>query len=67
MINALQVVCEINALLPAAQRPEHTEEYDGFYHLVGINGTVEQALRNTLSATTRVKSSRRKRLIYKVP
>ena len=43
MINALQVVCEINALLPAAQRPEHTEEYDGFYHLVGINGTVEQA------------------------
>lgn len=38
MINALQVVCEDNALLPAAQRPEHTEEYDGFYHLVGING-----------------------------
>lgn len=43
MINALQVICEINALLPAAQRPEHTEEYDGFYHLVGMNGTVEQA------------------------
>lgn len=43
MINALQVVCEINALLPAAQRPEHTDEYDGFYHLVGMNGTVEQA------------------------
>lgn len=43
MINALQVTCEINALLPAAQRPEHTEEYDGFYHLVGMNGTVEQA------------------------
>ncbi len=43
MINALQVICEINALLPAAQRPEHTEEYDGFYHLVEMNGTVEQA------------------------
>ena len=43
MINALQVICEINALLPAAQRPEHTEEYDGFYLLVGMNGTVEQA------------------------
>lgn len=35
MINALQVACEINALLPAAQRPEHTEGYEGFYHLVG--------------------------------
>ena len=43
MINALQVACEINALLPAAQRPEHTEGYEGFYHLVGLEGTVERA------------------------
>lgn len=43
MINALQVACEINALLPAVQRPEHTEGYEGFYHLIGLNGTVEFA------------------------
>ncbi len=43
MINALQVACEINSMLPVAQRPEHTEGYEGFYHLVGLNGTVEEA------------------------
>ena len=43
MINALQVACEINSMLPAVQRPEHTEGYEGFYHLVGLNGAVEEA------------------------
>ena len=43
MINALQVACEINSMLPAVQRPEHTEGYEGFYHLIGLNGAVEEA------------------------
>ena len=43
MINALQVACELNALLPAWERPEHTAGYEGFYHCVGISGAVEQA------------------------
>ncbi|MDE7074896.1 MAG: peptidase T [Odoribacter sp.] len=43
MINALQVVCELNSLLPVCQRPEHTEGYEGFYHLVGMRGEVEAA------------------------
>ena len=43
MINALSVACELNALLPADQRPEHTEGYEGFYHLTALNGTVEAA------------------------
>ncbi|MBR2015600.1 MAG: peptidase T, partial [Alistipes sp.] len=43
MINAIQVACEFNALLPAVQRPEHTADYEGFYHCVGFNGTVENA------------------------
>lgn len=43
MLNALQVVCEINTMLPPVQRPEHTEGYEGFYHLVGISGGVESA------------------------
>lgn len=43
MLNALQVVCEINSMLPAVQRPEHTENYEGFYHLASIEGGVERA------------------------
>ena len=33
MINALQVAAEVNSLLPAWERPEHTDGYEGFYHL----------------------------------
>lgn len=43
MINAIQVACELNSMLPATQRPEHTTGYEGFFHCVGINGTVENA------------------------
>lgn len=43
MINAIEVAAELGALLPAWERPEHTDGYEGFYHCVGFNGTVEQA------------------------
>ena len=43
MINAMQIAMELNSMLPAHQRPEHTEGYDGFYHLVGMRGEVEHA------------------------
>ena len=43
MINAIEVACELQRLLPAAERPEHTEGYEGFFHCVGLNGTVERA------------------------
>lgn len=43
MINALEVACRFNSLLPACEKPEHTEGYEGFYHLIGINGAVESA------------------------
>ena len=43
MINAIEVAAELMQLLPAAERPEHTEGYEGFYHCVGIEGSVEQA------------------------
>lgn len=43
MINALQVIADINNQLPVWERPEHTEGYEGFYHLVGMSGGVEQA------------------------
>ena len=43
MVNAIQLAMEVNSLLPAVMRPEHTEGYEGFFHLVGIKGEVEQA------------------------
>lgn len=43
MRNAIIIGQEFNALLPAAQRPEHTEGYEGFFHLVSFKGSVEEA------------------------
>ena len=43
MINAIEVACELNNLIPAVERPQFTEGYEGFYHCVGFNGTVENA------------------------
>ena len=43
MKNAILIGQELNALLPAAQRPEHTEDYEGFFHLISFKGTVEEA------------------------
>lgn len=41
MINAMYVGMEFNALLPANQRPEHTEGYEGFFMLEEISGNIE--------------------------
>ncbi len=43
MINALLVAHELIGMLPPTQRPEHTEKYEGFYHLLSLNGNVETA------------------------
>ena len=43
MINAIDIATELNALLPANERPQFTEHYEGFFHCVGIKGSVEEA------------------------
>lgn len=43
MINASLVAMEFDSLLPAAERPERTEDHEGFYHLISVNGTVSDA------------------------
>lgn len=43
MVNAGNLFCDFNALLPYAQRPEYTEGYEGFYHLEGVSATVDHA------------------------
>lgn len=42
MINALQLAKEFDALLPMDQRPYNTEGYEGYFHLLKIEGEVEQ-------------------------
>ena len=43
LINALQVAIDFHNLLPAFDRPEHTEKREGFFHLISLNGEAEQA------------------------
>lgn len=43
LINASVVAHEYMAALPALERPEHTSGYEGFYHLTGMEGSVENA------------------------
>ena len=43
MKNAIIIGMELNDLLPIGQRPELTEGYDGFFHIISFNGTVEEA------------------------
>ena len=42
MLNSILIAQELNALLPVSQRPEYTEGYDGFFHLISFKGTVEE-------------------------
>ena len=43
MVNAALMAMEFDAMLPANERPEHTEGYEGFYHLCEVSGAVETA------------------------
>lgn len=43
MINALHVAQELITLLPEKERPEYTQGYEGFFHLIALNGTVDEA------------------------
>ena len=43
MKNALDIATELHSLLPVEQRPQYTEGYEGFYHLIKIEGACERA------------------------
>ena len=42
MLNSMLVAARFIAMLPAWETPEHTDGYEGFYHLIGMQGEVEQ-------------------------
>ena len=43
MRNAQKIAIEFNSMLPEREVPEHTEGFEGFYHLIGSDGTVSKA------------------------
>lgn len=43
MVNAVRIATELQSMLPADELPEKTEGYEGFYHLITMEGNVEKA------------------------
>jgi tripeptide aminopeptidase len=48
MKNSMLIAMELNSMLPASEVPEHTEAYEGFFHLTEISGTVDTTTLNYL-------------------
>ncbi|MED4202763.1 peptidase T [Neobacillus mesonae] len=46
MVNSMKIAMELQGKLPPQEAPEHTENYEGFYHLLSFNGDVEQTKLN---------------------
>ena len=46
MINSIRVANRFIGMLPSHETPEHTEGYEGFYHVISFNGSVEQTVVN---------------------
>ena len=44
MVNSQYIAMEFQSLLPQAQKPEHTEDYEGFIHLTDMKGEVEESV-----------------------
>ncbi len=63
MINAITIGIEYDRMLPNNQRPEHTEGYEGFFHLMDFQGTVDKAvLRYIIRDHDKVKFEQKKML-----
>ena len=46
MLNSMRIAFQLAVMLPRWETPEHTQGYEGFYHLVGMSGTVEETTLN---------------------
>lgn len=44
MLNSIKVANQFAVLLPRWETPEHTVDYEGFYHLIGFEGSVEKTV-----------------------
>ena len=67
MRNAILIGQEFNSMLPVMSRPEHTEGYEGFFHLITFKGTVEEAdFAYIIRDHDRAKFEARKEMVQKV-
>ncbi len=67
MMNAMLMAMEFNALLPVNERPEFTAHYEGFFHIIKMEGTVENAsLQYIIRDHDRTKFENKKKLIQEV-
>ncbi len=46
MLNSMRIANQFLSMLPRHETPEHTEGYEGFYHLTAMQGTVEESTLN---------------------
>lgn len=64
MVSAILMAMELNSLLPEAQKPAYTEEYEGFFHLNWVRGNVDKAEMNYIIRDhDRVKFNKKKALM----
>ncbi|MFP4289569.1 MAG: peptidase T [Bacteroidales bacterium] len=67
MLNSIIIGSEFNDLLPVFDRPEFTENYEGFFHLIKLNGTVEKSfLHYIIRDHDKHKFEERKNMIHDV-
>lgn len=67
MINALLLAIEFENMLPRVEKPEHTQDYEGFYHLMKIDGSVENAmLQYIIRDHDKIKFEKRKQYFEKI-
>ena len=67
MVNSQYIAMEYQSLLPAMEKPEHTEGYEGFIHLTDMTGEVEQTvLRYIIRDHNMEKFNRKKAIMQEI-
>lgn len=67
MVNSLKIAMELNQMLPLDEAPEFTAGYEGFFHLMQMNGDVEQTeLQYIIRDHDRDKFEKRKSILQRV-
>lgn len=67
MINSILVAAELNEMLPVNERPEFTADYEGFFHIIKFDGTVENTIiQYIIRDHDRVKFENKKELMQQV-
>jgi tripeptide aminopeptidase len=67
MKNSMLIAMELNNMLPGSEVPEHTDDYEGFYHLIDFSGNVDSTVINYIIRDHDAKVfSRKKDLLIKI-